>query len=327
MAVQVFTIPVPTPFEVGSVNCYLVRGEGLMLVDAGPCDELALTALEAGLSSLGYRIEDIDVLVLTHQHYDHLGLGAEIKRRSNSDIAAHRLLTEFAANFEDSMEQEDAYADAVMELNGVSPETRSALGERSAALRRYGASFQVNRPLEEGDRIDIGGGAFEIAFVPGHSPTDILLVHEETRLAIVGDHLIGHISSNPVMHRTLDGRADPRDRPQMLAQYVKSLRKTAAKNLTSLYPGHGPAIEDHRALIAARFTGYETRKARIAGEIATGPLSGARIIERLWTRLPVSEIYLALSDVLGHTDLLIAEGAVHARESGGIIEFAPAETT
>ncbi len=321
MTPEVATIPLPTPFDVGTVNCYLVRGDVLMLVDAGPCDERALAALEAGLGRLGHRIEDIELLFLTHQHYDHVGLAAEIKRRSNADVAGHRLLASFVADFAAAMEREDAYADAVMQLNGIDPPTRSELLQQAAASRRYGASFAVDRLLDDGDRIDVGGGVFDVLLRPGHSPTDTLLVLEHGGIAFVGDHLIAHISSNPIMHRPPHGDSAPHRRPKTLVRYLESLGETAREHLTVLYPGHGQPIDDHRGLIARRLRHHEDRKARIAREIGVSPATGGRLIEALWPSLPLEHLYLALSEVLGHVDLLLADGIVRERERDGVIEF------
>ena len=82
----------PTPFPVGPVNCWLLRGDPLTLVDAGPNTPEALAALEAGLAGHGLRIEDVELLILTHQHSDHVGLAATIRARSGCRVAGHELL-------------------------------------------------------------------------------------------------------------------------------------------------------------------------------------------------------------------------------------------
>ena len=64
----------PTPFAVGRVNTYLIEDDPLTLVDSGPNSAKALDELEQALAALGHRIEDLDLLVVTHQHIDHLGL-------------------------------------------------------------------------------------------------------------------------------------------------------------------------------------------------------------------------------------------------------------
>ena len=65
---------IPTPFPVGRVNCYLIEDEPLTLVDTGPNSGKALDELERQLDDLGHAIEDLELMIITHQHIDHLGL-------------------------------------------------------------------------------------------------------------------------------------------------------------------------------------------------------------------------------------------------------------
>src|SRR5258705_7477844 len=81
-------LPVPTPFAVGRVNCYLVEDDPLTLVDAGPNSATSLTALEAALAEHGRRIEDLERIVITHQHIDHIGLVAILADRSAAEVCA-----------------------------------------------------------------------------------------------------------------------------------------------------------------------------------------------------------------------------------------------
>ncbi len=73
-AAGIHEITVPTPFAVGRVNCYVIEDEPLTLVDTGPNSGTSLDELETGLAALGHEIEDLELIVLTHQHMDHLGL-------------------------------------------------------------------------------------------------------------------------------------------------------------------------------------------------------------------------------------------------------------
>src|SRR5262249_36627455 len=59
-------IALPTPFEVGDVNAYLLKGEPLTLLDPGPQTDEAWRALVAGLKQHRTRPEDIELIVLTH---------------------------------------------------------------------------------------------------------------------------------------------------------------------------------------------------------------------------------------------------------------------
>src|SRR4051794_10540083 len=82
-------LSLPTPFPIGAVNVYLVEGDPLTLVDSGPKADVSRAALEAGLAGLGYRVEDLRRIIITHHHVDHMGLAAEIAGRSGAEIWTH----------------------------------------------------------------------------------------------------------------------------------------------------------------------------------------------------------------------------------------------
>ena len=84
----VHCLAVPTPFLVGRVNCYLIDDEPLTLVDTGPNSGKSLDELERALAAHGRAIEELELIVITHQHLDHVGLLEVLSRRSGADIAA-----------------------------------------------------------------------------------------------------------------------------------------------------------------------------------------------------------------------------------------------
>jgi hypothetical protein len=61
-------LPIPTPFAVGRVNTYLIEDDPLTLLDAGPNSGRALDELEQGLAALGHRVEDLELILVSHQH-------------------------------------------------------------------------------------------------------------------------------------------------------------------------------------------------------------------------------------------------------------------
>jgi glyoxylase-like metal-dependent hydrolase (beta-lactamase superfamily II) len=146
------------------------------------------------------------------------------------------------------------------------------------------------------------------------------------RSLIGGDHLIGHISSNPLVSRPLGGKSgEPGDgRPRALMMYLRSLRETRAMPIATVLPGHGNPVTDHVKLIDERFALHERRAAKIAGLIAERTLSAHEIAQSLWGNVAVTQAYLTLSEVLGHVDLLLDRGEIRETEVGSVIRYEPA---
>ena len=98
-AAGIHRLGIPTPFAVGRVNVYLIDDDPLTLVDAGPNSGTALDELTSGISALGHSLEDIDLVILTHQHIDHLGLVGLVAAKSGADVAAIDAAVPFVERF------------------------------------------------------------------------------------------------------------------------------------------------------------------------------------------------------------------------------------
>jgi glyoxylase-like metal-dependent hydrolase (beta-lactamase superfamily II) len=304
-------IVLPTPFPVGPVNCWLLRGDPLTLVDTGPDTAEALAALEAGLHGFGLRVEDVELLLLTHQHSDHLGLAATIRERSGCAVAAHRLLAPYAADVQAAMAAEEEWERRLLTLHGAAPARCDAFLEVFRDRQRYGGvGVAVDRVLVEGDVVDAGGRRLRVALRPGHSPPDTVVSDDADGIAIAADHLTAPISSNPLAHLPPEGPDDPTSRPSSLLAYVESLAVTADEDLSVLRTGHGAEITGHRPLIAERLRFHRARAAQVYRVLAAGPCSASELSTSLWPDVPVNQTFLTLCEVLGALDLLEEEGRV-----------------
>jgi glyoxylase-like metal-dependent hydrolase (beta-lactamase superfamily II) len=316
-------LPIPTPFAVGRVNCYLIEDDPLTLVDTGPNSGKALDALEQELRERGHRIEDLERIVITHQHLDHLGLVGILARRSGAEVCARDLLAPLMEEFAAHAERDDELAEALMLRHGIPRDVVTALRSVSRSYRAWGGSAPVDRPLADGSELPFAGRTWQVLHRPGHSPSDTLFWDADRALLLGGDHLLGHISSNPLVSRPLGGRSgEPGDgRPRALVTYLRSLAETRAMPVDTVLPGHGEPVTDHVALIDERFRMHERRARKIRALVTERPLTVYEIAQALWGNVAVTQAYLTLSEVLGHADLLIERGEIRETEVGGLVRL------
>jgi glyoxylase-like metal-dependent hydrolase (beta-lactamase superfamily II) len=325
-SVGIHTLRIPTPFAVGRVNTYLIEDEPLTLVDSGPNSGKSLDELEHQLAERGHSIDDIELIVLTHQHIDHIGLVEIIVGHSGADVAAIDKMVHFIEHFGEDAGRDDEFASRIMLRNGIPSDVVQALRSVSAAFRSWGASARVTRPLGDGANLELRGRTLEVMHRPGHSPSDTVFWDGERRILFAGDHLIKHISSNPLISRPLDGGdgSTEQERPKALVTYLESLRKTRELPAEIVLPGHGEPVTDHVSLIDERLEFHRRRAEKICDLIAEQPRNGYELAHALFGNVAVTQAYLTLSEVLGHVDLLVEDGRVSEQERDGIVYFEPA---
>lgn len=322
-AAGIHRLAIPTPFQVGRVNAYLIEDSPLTLLDSGPNSAKAMDELEQALAARGHAVEDIELLIVSHQHIDHFGLASILARRSGAEVAALDALAPYLARFGEEAETDDVFAKRVMLRHGIPADIVTALRAVSASFRAWGSPVEVTRTLPDGGELRLRERTLKVLHRPGHSPSDTIFFDESRSILLSADHLIKHISSNPLLARPLDAGADySGPRPQALVTYIASLQQTRAMDLSLVLPGHGEPITAHAELIDERMRLHRRRAEKIRRLIASRPHTAHEIAHELWGNVAVTQAYLTLSEVLGHVDLLLADGQVVEVQDGEVIRFA-----
>jgi glyoxylase-like metal-dependent hydrolase (beta-lactamase superfamily II) len=321
VAAGIHCLAIPTPFAVGAVNAYLVEDDPLTLVDCGPDSATALAELERLLAERGRAIADLELIVVTHQHIDHMGLAGLVAERSGAEVACLGLLAPYLEEWTERSAADDDLAHDLMLRHGLDSRTAKALRSMARTVRGWGAPACVDRRLADGDVLRFAGRRLRVLHRPGHSPSDTVLHDEERRIAIGGDHLLKDVSSNALVSRPLEEPADER-RPQPLVQYRASLRATRELDLDVVLGGHGAPVTDHRALIDERLRRQDSRAEALLDLLAGGPRSAHELATSLWGDVAITQAYLTLSEVLGHLDLLVEDARVVEDDAADVIRFA-----
>ncbi len=303
---QLHRIELPTPFPVGPVNAYLLGGDPLTLVDAGPKTPEARSALEASLAAAGYRVEQIRRIILTHAHTDHFGMAEALRQASGAEVFAHDGdRAKLAGKRWVATQLKRFFVQA-----GLPPPFLKAFAEAARAYRQYFDPLGSFSRVQDGDMVAINGSGFRVLHCPGHSLGHICLYHEDGIL-VAGDLLLSEVSPNPVVEFTPRGQRIP-----TLPQYLQSLRRILLLNCDLAYPGHGNPIATPNARIRELIAHHETRKEEIRGRLGHKPKTLLAICQEIYQNLDHFNTMLALSEVIGHLDLLADEQRVKISRSG-----------
>lgn len=321
---DVVQIVLPTPWLVGPVNTYVLRGDPLTLIDTGPGMPTARQALVDGLAALGLKVADIELLILTHQHPDHTGQAGWIAEESGATVAAFHALVDELDDLSAMWDRLWRFTSTLMARHGMTADERVRLRANYARDEQYGSSVRVDLPLADGDIVRAGGRQLTVHHRPGHSPSDIVLHDSASGVLVAGDHLLARISSNPLAHLSLGSR-DPvgasaeNERSHPLLDYIASLERTAAVGATCVLPGHGPVFGDPRSLIAERIRLHRVRAEEIWTALRSGPRTARDLVDVLWSGLGDEVLWLGVAEVIAHLDLLAREGRIVMETRDGLV--------
>ncbi len=320
-------LSLPTPFAIGPITAWLLTGDGpLTLVDTGIASAEALHVLERRLGEIGRRVEDLEAIALTHEHADHVGLSSILTERSGAALVAIEPLAGRLADPIGYGQRETSFMAESLERHGIQHELRITLQGMQLGHRAWaGGPVTVTDPVPSGVVRSFGGLDFEIVLRPGHSVTDTLLINHEHGLVFGGDHLLAHVSSNPLMAcapEKLDPQLPqppgPEDRVPALRNYIDGLQATAQLDPAVVLGGHGPAVDDARAVVDDRLRMHDRRKRKILGLLDADGSAAFAIAQRMWGDVAWRQPLLCVSEVLGHLDLLEADGAARPATDDGL---------
>ena len=148
-----------------------------------------LPALEQAFDELNIARRDLDLLLLTHEHMDHVGNNGWLKAETGCRILGHAARADRVAdNMLNAKTIVHAFPEgAHFDLNA---EYLDWMGPTEGPIEDF---------IKEGDVIDLGGGvALEVIEVPGHSMAEVGFFEQSTRTLIIADPLLPVF--NPVLY-------------------------------------------------------------------------------------------------------------------------------
>jgi glyoxylase-like metal-dependent hydrolase (beta-lactamase superfamily II) len=316
----IFPIRLPTPYRIGEVNAYLIADDPLTLIDCGPNWVTSLDSLETQIADAGFALADVGLIVLTHQHPDHMGLVEYLSRRTGAQIACFGPLADVAPEWDDYLHENAGFIHDLMMRHGVERDLADALRPAEDFISKMAPSnFVADRRLADADVLQLRDRSLRIYHLPGHSESDIVLHDERAEVIFAGDHLLKSISSNALVALPLEGCDGQRPRP--LSVYRRSLRVTGTLPAHIVFGGHGGTVSGHAALIDQRIAAQTERAERFYETLGAGPMTAFEVGTSKWGRTAVTETYLVLSEVLGSLDLLIDAGRVVEEGDGPVARF------
>lgn len=313
---HIHQITLPTPFPIGPVHTYLVDGDPLTLIDTGPHTVEAQQALEQGLAAYGVAFGDIQRIIITHAHADHYGQVGILAAASGAEVWAHALARPVIEHWPAyAAVREPFWLDLLLRA-GVPADAAEQTARVYRDMEYCTTAAPVAHPLIEGDQLELAGATWEVLYCPGHSDDLVCLFQPQQRLLFGNDHLLSHVSSNAIVAPPLPGT---NERGQPLVSYWQSLRRVDALPLDLVLTGHGPAVTDVHNLIDERAAMYERRLARLLAQLQDGPATPWQLANSLFRHLDATDTFLAISEVLGHLDVLENERHVaRAQDAAGI---------
>ena len=269
------------PFGPVWTGVVLVRGEKNFLIDASHLEPEEY--LVPALGELGLRPSDIDWLLCTHAHGDHVGGMYALHEKYGIKVASL-----------------DSAADALRDPVKVAIRVRTRFPKNSPPPQSNLKGVEPDCLLADGELLE---GRMRVVSTPGHDDNCVVWIDTKTGTAFTGDS----IQANGTV---CQGIAFYRD----LAAYRKTLDRLANENVENIVCGHyydgiGDVVLGHEAV--ANAIRYSAERVRIYGEriaayekegvpVEDEPVSLAiRLIQEAGCGMP-EKLFLALHTVSEH---------------------------
>jgi glyoxylase-like metal-dependent hydrolase (beta-lactamase superfamily II) len=239
---------VPGVWRAGTryVNWYAVDAgaAGVTLIDAGLPGYKR--GLDPSLAAIGKTRSDVQAVVLTHGHIDHIGMAATLAA-GGSTIHLHPADTGLAT--EPGTNTSDRSSLLYLRYPGSWMFVAHALREHVTKPERMPATT----PLVDGQEADVPGRPL-VTHVPGHTDGSCVLEFREHGVVFLGDLLC---TVSPVTWRSADPQLHTRGSNRNSDQALTSLERLDGVTAATVLPGHGPPWRDgvEAAVASARRIG------------------------------------------------------------------------
>ncbi len=290
---------------------YIVQGDAVTLVDAGVKTKEAWETFQKKLKEAHLSIEDIDQVVLTHHHPDHVGMLEWLP--AHIPVYGHRYVKPWIEKDPTFFMRHDQFYKQLFTEFGVEGNFEHLL-ERLKSSLHFAGIRSLSYEIGQGDEIP-GFEDWQIIETPGHAQSHLVFYHEKDGDLLAGDHLLATISSNPLLEPPLSTSAE-RAKPQL--QYNDSLKKMLDLHIRIAYTGHGVEINKVHSLIKHRLQRQHERAWQVKEMLKKNPLTTFELTKLLFPAVYEKELGFTLSETTAQLDYLLSLQVIkkHVNEAG-----------
>jgi glyoxylase-like metal-dependent hydrolase (beta-lactamase superfamily II) len=313
---DLWSVPVPiphNPLRYVSVYAMALEGGGLGLIDTGWGAEESWVALTEGLGSIGAGVEDVRGVLVTHMHFDHIGLAERVRQASGAWVALHPA---DAGRISDprGRDPELAVAGEVEFLVSLGADRAEAVTDVGPpeAMRPFTQSAVPDRLLEDGDLADLPGWSLRAVHTPGHTPGHLCFAEERTGLFFSGDHVLPRITPN--VSSSALGDPDP------LRDFLASLERVGRQDPQEVLPAHEWRFRGLPERAAQLIEHHEHRLAELLTAVREHPhstpwqLAAHLTWSRPWEQYARRMRIFAVTETDAHLRLLASRGLVRGSD-------------
>ena len=318
---RVHGMGIPQAWEtpLGPTWCYVVEADHLTLIDPGCYGPLEY--IEEGLAHIGYSLQAISRVVVTHGHMDHDGNCLSVVERSGAELWAHEVYPSLLRA--DRWERETAWRQNVAGFDAFQD---SDVVERVKEHHRRSEGLTVSRPVTDG----VSDEGLTYFYTPGHSPDELCIQFDG--FMFTGDHVLPQITPHPSVARSYASFRTALPEAYRASNEIYGL-KALLRSLKRV-AGMGDDIQvlpAHRAYNRGRFNlvGLE-RATEIVDHHRERCADLIDILRRQPRDLPSltrdhfshrelgdGNFFLALTEVMSHVEFLVETGDVSINGGGG----------
>jgi glyoxylase-like metal-dependent hydrolase (beta-lactamase superfamily II) len=173
-------------------------------------------------------------------------------------------------------------------------------------------------PLLPGDTFQCRHVTLEVHHTPGHTPGLCCLYDRDHRLLFSSDHLLEHVSPNPLIEFRPEGERAPF---KPLVSYFESLDRVRALPVDLVLPGHAAPFSAYLEVIDSLTAFYERRQAKLLKALDRGPLTVYEAVRELFALTNTFELFLMISETLGNLEVLEDRGEIECQKDDELIRF------
>lgn len=306
---EIHKITMPTPYAIGDVNSFLIKEDALSIIDVGVKTKEAYELLKEGIRQAGYKLSDIEQVILTHHHPDHTGW---VEAFPHAHVLGHEYVDHWLNMSPSFLEYHSNFYRMQFRLAGVPDMIIERAIKSNDDMQMYGKKT-LTTVLKEGDVVP-GHPNLKTYYTPGHAQSHLLFVDEKKQIAFGGDLLLERVASNPLVEPPVDLS---NERPKSLLQYHDSLKRLRELQLTKLYIGHGNEITNIAHLIDVRIEKDILRAKKVLSMLTT-PTTVYEMTKQLYPGIYKTQFGLTLSKTIGELDLLEKHGYVKKELQNGV---------